>query len=277
QQPQDAQDALDDECEALGKATSAASTLTNNPPPTLETISTASFSASYRAAQQQDAAFDDIRTNAQTLIGAISDTLGPLATFCANFRAGVAIEVQAALRDSNELAPLRTMNTGDVMTIDNVQVTCQEALGCVNYANEEDRKAYAAAWRSIQEERMEAMIAHYRDECWLDELGPYCTLMSSAWDETKSGVGAVASAIDSLQVNDEPGQPPFPRLTAAEDEMDAAFQQLADRAKIEAGNVDQPSLSDVGDGWETRMMVRLTTKYEARLQAAVANFVAAVS
>ncbi|GGA59478.1 hypothetical protein GCM10011490_06890 [Pseudoclavibacter endophyticus] len=278
QQPPEAQEAFGTECGAvLADATRAATAMTDNPPPTLAVLPSASFSAAYRDAQQRDGEFAALRQTAQTLLGALSNTIAPIAAFCTNFQAGVTIENHASARDLAELEPLRTVAPGGVITIDNVQATCDDPLGCVDYANEEQRRKYAATWRSIQEERMESLIAHYRDACWLDVLKPYCTLMSDAWNEAKSGVTAAANAMEQLQVSDEPGQPPFPRLAEATAEMNHVFQEVADKAKLEAGSVDPESLLDVEPGWETRMLIRLVTQYETHLATAVTDYAASAS
>lgn len=272
QQPLESQNTLIEECTVIANATRASGELANNPPPSLAVLPSASFSAAYREAQDADVAFGTERMAAQTMLGALSATLQPLSGFCTNFQAGIAIENQATLRDEQELAPLRTIPFGAVVDVEGRPVTCVDEAGCVNYADENARASYAAAWRSIHEERMVALVAHFRDSCWFEVLRPYCTLMSDAWDEAKSGISSISSAMANEAPGRDPAQGDFPRLAEAMFEQAAAFQAVADEAKVEAGNVDAEVLTDLEPGWETRMLVRLATSYETHLDVAVSDY-----
>lgn len=271
-QPLDAKRSLNEECTVLAESTRVADDLAANAPPSLAVLPSTSFSAAYREAQQADAALSGERQAAQTLLGALSATIPALSAFCTNFQAGAAIEDAAVLRDTQELQPLRTIPTGGTFVLEGATITCGEAAGCVDLGNEQARLSYANAWRQIQEERVLALIAAYREQCWLEVLRPYCQRMGDAWDAAKGGIASISQALGSEKPARDPADGLFPRLDQAIAEQAAAFQGLAQQAAVTAGSIDPLVLTDQEPGWEARMLVRLVTAYETHLGQAVTDY-----
>lgn len=271
-QPLDAKRTLLDECTVLAESTRVAGDLAANPPPTLAVLPSTSFSATYREAQEADASLSSERQAAQTLLGALSATVPVLSAFCTNYQAGAAIEDRAVLRDTQELQPLRTIPTGGTFVLEGTTITCGEAPGCVDLGNEQARLSYASAWREIQEERVLALISHYREQCWLDVLRPYCQRMGDAWDAAKGGIASISQALGNEKPARDASQGLFPRLDQAIADQAAAFQGIAQQAAVTAGSIDPLVLTDQAEGWETRMLTRLVTAYESHLGQAVADY-----
>ena len=276
-QPADAHVRLVEECAVLAETTRAVTALTDNAPPTLTIVPAASFSVAYREAQDLDAALTSERDAANTLILALNETVLPLSTFCSNFQAGIAIQNTAALRQTQELLPLRTVPHGALMDFGFRQVPCDDPAGCVDLRDKSAREQFAATWRDITEAQLVGLAGHYRNACWLEQLRGYCTLMGDAYQHATDGVGAIASSLASEQPSKDPAQPAMPRLAQAVAEQLTAFAGPAQAAALEAGTVDPLVLTDQTPGWETRMLVRLVSAYEARLGAAVAQYVDTVA
>lgn len=267
-QPVEAQHRLDDECAKLDGASRAMASLTASPPPTLAEVGGAQFSTAYQDAAALDSGFGAERQRGQALIDAMRATMPELTRFCQNFRLGLQITNTASAEDATDLQALRTVAPGQVVDLGVRQMTCEDPLGCVNYADKEARERYADVWTQIAETRDEGLIAHYDAQCWLSALTPYCVLMSDAVEVRREGLGDIAQGITQNPSND-PATGPFPDLDAAIAASAAAYGEAERLAYLEAGRVDPAVLSDLEPAWEVRMISRMLGSFERHLGEAV--------
>ncbi|GEM_PF-4592047 len=271
-QPADAQRTLDEQCSRLDGASRAANALTASPPPSLTQLSSTQFSSAYRQAQQADSQFAPERQAGQTLLSAIRQTMPQMQRFCTNFRLGLAIANNRGARDTAELKPLRTIPKGGVINFGERQMPCEDPAGCPNYADDLAREKYAELWRAIAEEYDDALLLHYRDQCWLDALVGYCVKMVDVVQADRDSLQSIASAMRGEKPGKDPNEPVLPKLAAAIDEANKAVNQATQAAYLEAGRVDPAVLASQEPTWASDMLIRILGQFESHLGEAASSW-----